>query len=225
MLFNEFVMVHAKKETQFIIGRIDTPAFHRNSSHIVEVLKSEFGAGSGNILEIASGSGQHVAVFANTFPEYIFWPSDLNPDHIRSIEAWRRDAAVGNLRSPFKLDVLEKNWGIGEVDRPPDGLDAIININMVHISPIETAENLFKRSSVHLRINGKLILYGPFKKNGKHTAPSNAEFDNRLRSSNPSWGVRDIEEVSAFANFNQLALDRLVPMPSNNLMLVFGRSE
>jgi hypothetical protein len=224
MLFIRFVMVYKKKETQSNFERIDTPAFHRNHSYIIEVLKSELVSGQGNIMEIASGSGQHAMVFANTFPEYVFWPSDLNPGHIRSIEAWRQDAGVDNLKPPFKLDVLEKNWGIGEVDRPPDGLDAIININMVHISPIETAENLFKGSCLHLGINGKLILYGPFMKNGAHTAPSNSDFDNRLREGNPSWGIRDIEEVSTFAKLNHLVLNRLVPMPSNNFMLIFGRS-
>jgi hypothetical protein len=218
-------MVYKKKEIRVNSERIDTPAFHRNHLYIVEVLKSEFVAGRGNIMEVASGSGQHAVVFANTFPEYIFWPSDLNPDHIRSIEAWGRDATTNNLKSPFKLDVLEKTWGIGEIDRPPDGLDAIININMVHISPIETAKNLFKGSSLHLGINGKLILYGPFMENGAHTAPSNLDFDNYLRESNPSWGIRDIEEVSAIANLNRLVLNRLVPMPSNNFMLIFGRSE
>ena len=205
--------------------RIDTPAFHRNSPYIVDVLKSEFRSKGGNILEIASGSGQHVLVFANTFSEHIFWPSDLNMDHLHSIEAWRPDAVLNNLRPPFKLDVSNKNWGIGDVDRPPKGLDAIININMVHISPIEAAKNLFWGAGQHLGKLGQLILYGPFTKNGQHTAPSNIEFDDHLRRNNASWGIRDIKEVSTFANSNKLFLDRLVPMPSNNFMLIFRRSK
>ena len=155
-------MVNEEKELDVISERIDTPAFHKNFPYIIEVLKTEFGANSGNILEIASGSGQHALFFANTFPAIVFWPSDLKSYHLQSIEAWRQDATLDNLRPPFQLDVLKKNWGIGEVDRPPDGLDAIININMIHISPIEAARNLFWGSSVHLGINGKLILYGPF---------------------------------------------------------------
>jgi len=218
-------MVDVKKGIKVMSGRIDTPAFHKNCPHIVEVLKPELEFSSGNVLEIASGSGQHAVIFAKTFPNIIFWPSDLNPDHIRSIEAWRCDVIAGNLRPPFKLDVLKKNWGIGRIDRPPDNLDVIININMIHISPIETAKNLFKMSSMYLGIKGQLMLYGPFMKDGKHTAPSNAEFHERLCNSNPSWGLRDIDEVSAFANSNQLILRRLVPMPSNNFMLIFGRSD
>ena len=203
--------------------RIDTPAFHKNSPYIVDVLKPEFRSKGGNILEIASGSGQHALVFANTFSEHIFWPSDLKIDHLHSIEEWRQDAVSNNLRSPFELDVSNKNWGIGDVDRPPDGLDAIININMVHISPIEAAKTLFWGAGQYLGKLGKLILYGPFMKNGKHTAPSNAEFDDHLRHNNASWGIRDIKEVSAFANSNKLFLDRLIPMPSNNFMLIFRR--
>ena len=217
-------MVNEEKELDVISERIDTPAFHKNFPYIIEVLKTEFGANSGNILEIASGSGQHALFFANTFPAIVFWPSDLQSYHLQSIEAWRQDATLDNLRPPFQLDVLKKNWGIGEVDRPPDGLDAIININMIHISPIEAARNLFWGSSVHLGINGKLILYGPFMKDGQHTSTSNAEFDQWLRSKDPSWGVRGIEEISVFANSNQLVLDRLVPMPANNFMLIYRRS-
>ena len=218
-------MTEIKKELKVMTERIDTPAFHRNYQYIVEVLISELKFNCGNILEIASGSGQHAMTFANTFPKITFWPSDLNSGHIRSIEAWKYDVTAGNLRSPFMLDVLEEDWGIGESDRPPDALDAIININMVHISPIETAKNLFKMSSKHLGDAGKLMLYGPFMRGGKHTSLSNAEFHERLRASNPTWGLRDIEEVSAFANANQLILKRLVPMPANNFMLIFERSE
>jgi hypothetical protein len=217
-------MVDVEKEVNNISDRINTPAFHRNYSYIIEVLKSELRFARGNILEIASGSGQHAVMFANTFPRIIFWPSDLNPDHIRSIEAWRSDVTASNLESAFMLDVLEEDWGIGQSDRPPDVLDAIININMVHITPIETAKNLFKMSSKHLGNTGQLFLYGPFMKGGKHTAPSNAEFHERLQASDPTWGLRDIEEVSAFANSNQLILNQLVPMPANNFILIFKHS-
>jgi len=189
----------------------------------VEVLKSELKSDSGNVLEIASGSGQHALAFARAFPNYIFWPSDINLGHLKSIEAWRKVESLENLRPPCKLNVLETDWSIGKLDRPPDALGAIININMVHISPIEAAEGLFRGSSLHLGTTGKLILYGPFKKNGKHTAQSNIEFDDRLRARDPEWGVRDLNELEAFAEIHQLSLDRLVAMPSNNFILVFCR--
>ena len=109
-------MPEIEKELKVTSDRIDTPAFHRNHPYIIEVLKSELRFNRGNILEIASGSGQHAMKFANTFPKSIFWPSDLNSDHIRSIEAWKKDVTAGNLKSPFRLDVLAEDWGIGESD-------------------------------------------------------------------------------------------------------------
>ena len=202
-------------------GRMDTPAFHRNHTHVIDLLKTELLAEGGDVLEIGSGSGQHVLAYAGVFLEHLFWPSDLNMDHIKSIEAWREDEGPANLRAPFQLDVTAADWCMGAPDRPREGLSAIISLNMVHISPIEAAEGLFRGAGINLSAAGKLFLYGPFMKNGEHTAPSNAEFDNWLKNSNPTWGVRDICELEVFAELNGLLLDREASMPSNNFMLIF----
>jgi len=203
---------------------IDTPAYHRNCIHIVEVLKSELKSDNGDILEIASGSGQHALAFARAFPNYIFWPSDISADYLNSIEAWRKNKPLENLKAPFKLDVLARSWNMGEINRPPGVFDAIININMVHISPIQAAEGLFRGSSKYMGEDGKLFLYGPFKINGEHTAQSNREFDEILRARNSTWGLRDLEELSDLALTFKLVLQRRVSMPSNNFVLIFCRN-
>ncbi|MEE3000168.1 MAG: DUF938 domain-containing protein [Pseudomonadota bacterium] len=203
--------------------RIDTPAFHRNCIYILEILKKELGQGRGNILEVASGSGQHCLEFARELPDYVFWPSDINSDHMESIEEWQKTENTKNLRSPIKLDVVDFDWHLDIFISPEIMFEAIINVNMVHIAPIEAAEGLFRGSGQYLKKGGKLILYGPFKKNGRHVAQSNQQFDDALRAKNYEWGVRDISELSAFGKSYNLKFSHLVPMPSNNFMLIYCR--
>ena len=206
-----------------VLARIDTPAFHKNCIHILEVLKIELRQGRGNILEVASGSGQHCLEFAKELPDYIFWPSDINSDHIVSIKEWRKTENPKNLRHPIKLDAIDFDWHLDSTIFLEIEFEAIINLNMVHIAPIEAAEGLFRGSGQYLKKGGKLILYGPFKKNGQHIAQSNQGFDDALRAKNCEWGVRDISELSAFAETYNLNFSRLVPMPSNNFMLIYCR--
>jgi SAM-dependent methyltransferase len=221
--FASFVMSYTEKGDLNADGRMDTPAFHRNQSFVVEVLKTELGDISGDVLEVGSGSGQHVAKFAETFPNLTFWPTDLDPEHIQSIEAWRRATELANIQKPFLLDVTSDDWEFGTENRPPSDLAAIISLNMIHISPISVAKNLFRGAGDYLSATGKLFLYGPFKRNGEHTAPSNAQFDATLRARDPAWGVRDVTDLEEFASANDLLLDRRVPMPSNNFTLIFSR--
>ncbi len=216
-------MSYAEKGIKVSDGQMDTPAFHRNHTFIVDVLKSELVETHGHILEVGSGSGQHAVQYATAFPNLAIWPTDLNPAHVQSIEAWRAAAGLPNIRPSFQLDVTAKSWGIGAPDRPPQGLAGMISLNMIHISPIEVAENLFRGAGVHLAKGGKFFLYGPFKFDGGHTAPSNAQFDEYLRAQDPAWGVRDMAELEGFAQQNKLMLDRTVEMPSNNFILIFSR--
>lgn len=208
---------------------MDTPAFHRNHEFIIALLKEELADSEGDILEIASGSGQHALAFSKALPGHVIWPSDFNPEHVKSIKAWRdagRNAEGNeNLRPPFQLDVTLKDWGIDAPNRPSQNLRAIINLNMVHISPIQTAQGLFRGAGHALAKTGKLFLYGPFKKNGAHTAPSNAEFDQTLRARDPAWGIRDMSELEGIAEQHGLRLNRAQPMPANNFTLIFSRGK
>lgn len=205
-------------------GRMDAPAFHRNHTFIVDVLRSELAQTRGHVLEVGSGSGQHSVQYAKAFPNITFWPTDLNLNHVQSIEAWRQFEGLENIGRPAQLDVTDAAWKFGEQDHPPENLVAMISLNMIHISPLEVAENLFRGAGEYLAAAGKLFLYGPFKINGVHTAPSNAEFDATLKAQDPAWGVRDIGELEEFAQFNNLVLDRRVPMPANNFILIFSKA-
>ena len=216
-------MSYSEKIDQENDGRMDTPAFHRNHTHVVELLSAELTLKGGDILEIGSGSGQHALVYAKAFPTHVFWPSDFNQEHVLSIEAWRQSDGTDNLRAPFQLDVTMEDWGISTGGRPPSDLAGIISLNMVHISPITAAEGLFRGAGQYLGAAGKLFLYGPFKKDGEHTAPSNAEFDSWLRNNDPAWGVRDVGEVERIAAQHGLELERAAPMPANNFTLIFKR--
>ena len=203
-------------------GRIDTAAYHKNYRYIIDVLKSEVDQNIDNILEIGSGSGQHAIKYASAFPDAEIITSDIVSENLTSIKAWIKYSKLTNLRNPFYLDVNEKDWWLNAPDFLSKNLSLIISINMVHISPIESAQGLFKGAGNYLGKNGKLILYGPFNRNGKHTSPSNMEFDDWLRSNNPLWGIRDIIQMEKFAKNNGLSLIKDIVMPANNLILIFN---
>jgi hypothetical protein len=206
-------------------GRLDAPAFHRNHRPIWAVLQPFLTGKSGDVIEAGSGTGQHVVDFARRTPEIIWWPSDLNAQHLKSIDAWRAHAGLSNIRPPLRIDLTDPSWcpemqgGSG-----PGELLAVFCANVIHIAPWRVAEGLFAGAARYLRADGRLFLYGPFKRHGKHTAISNAVFDTSLRGRDAEWGVRDIEALEKLAGSVGLVLHEIAEMPANNLILVFSRA-
>jgi len=205
-------------------GRLDAAAFHRNHAPIWAVLQQFLAGKSGDVLEAGSGTGQHVVHFARHSPEIIWWPSDFNDAHLRSIAAWRADAGLANIRSGLRIDLTDPAWCAAMHDGSgPGKLLAVFCANVIHIAPWRVAEGLFAGAARYLRRDGRLFLYGPFKRDGKHTALSNAVFDTSLRDRDAEWGVRDIADVENLGLREGLALVETVLMPANNLILVFAR--
>jgi Protein of unknown function (DUF938) len=206
-------------------GRLDAPAFHRNHQAILGVLDRHLAGKSGDAVEIGSGTGQHVVEFARQFPQLTWWPSDLNDHHLTSIEAWRLHSALPNIRPPQRIDVTNPAWGDGVIrEGDPAGFLAVFCANVIHIAPWPVAEGLLAGAGRALSKGGPLFLYGPFKRDGRHTAGSNATFDASLRDRNPEWGVRDAEAVERLADRTGLSLVEIADMPANNLTLVFSRN-
>ncbi len=195
------------------------PATQRNREAILEVLCQILPA-QGNVLEIASGTGEHSIFFAPALQPRKWIPSDPNPLAIASITDWQKYSPVANLAEPVTIDVTAPDWSSHDHLQNQD-IRAIVNINMIHISPWAACLGLMAGARKLLPVGGVLYLYGPFKQDGNHTAPSNAEFDASLRSQNPEWGVRDLEEVIAAAEQEEIILQKIVPMPANNLSVVF----
>jgi SAM-dependent methyltransferase len=206
-------------------GRLDAPAFHRNHRAIWTVLQPFLAGKSGDVIEAGSGTGQHVVDFARRTPEITWWPSDLNEQHLKSINAWRAHAGLSNIRPPLRIDLSHATWcpethgGSG-----PGELLAVFCANVIHIAPWRVAEGLFAGAARYLRADGRLFLYGPFKRHGKHTAISNAVFDTSLRERDAEWGVRDVEALETLAGSVGLGLQEIAEMPANNLILVFSRA-
>ena len=203
-------------------GRLDAAAFHRNHAAIAPVLDAFLQGRAGDVLEIGSGTGQHAVAFASRWPAVTWWPTDLNDNHLRSIAAWRTHARLDNVKTPVRLDASANDWRLAALGLPSSFV-AIFCANVIHISPWAVAEGLFAGAARHLAADGRLFLYGPFKRDGQHNAPSNAAFDESLRRQNPEWGVRDIAELRALAAANQLRLAQISEMPSNNAVLTFKR--
>lgn len=191
------------------------PATERNRVPIRDVLARVLPA-RGLALEIASGTGEHAAFFAREFPALDWQPSDPDAANRASIAAWRDAAGLANLRPPVPLDATAADWGVAAAD-------AVLCINMIHIAPWAAAAGLAAGAGRLLPPGGLLFLYGPFKRGGRHTAPSNEAFDESLRRQNPDWGVRDLDAVAALAGEHGFALAETVAMPANNLSLVFRR--
>jgi len=189
------------------------PSAERNKGPILELLARVLPP-RGLVLEIASGTGQHVVHFARALPALEWQPSDADPGGRLSIERWIREEALGNVRAPIALDVLQHPW-------PIDRADAVACINMIHIAPWAATPALFR--GIHAIAARIAVLYGPYRRGGAHTAPSNEAFDADLRARDPSWGVRDLEAVADAAAEEGFTLDEIVPMPANNFTLVFRR--
>jgi Protein of unknown function (DUF938) len=205
-------------------GRLDAPAFHRNHQAIRAVLLRYLAGKSGDVVEAGSGTGQHVVDFAGQMPDITWWPSDLNEQHLKSIAAWRVHAGLENIRPPLRIDLSDPAWCPQMHDGSgPKNLLAVFCANVIHIAPWRVAEGLFAGAGRYLPADGRLLLYGPFKRDGKHTAISNAVFDTSLREGNPEWGVRDIEALEKLAGPAGLVLVEIAEMPANNLILVFER--
>ena len=197
------------------------PATERNREAILSVLQNYL-PNQGTVLEIASGTGQHAIFFAQQLTSRFWLPTDLDPTNMASIAAWREEADVANLLLPCQLDVRDSSWLIG-CDLPAP-ISAIVNINMLHISPWSCCEALFAGAAEVLNQSGVVILYGPFKRDGLHTAPSNAAFDEQLRSQDSAWGVRDLKAVVDIAVGQGFACQNVIEMPANNLSVVFDKT-
>jgi hypothetical protein len=191
------------------------PATVRNRDFILDVLRDLLPT-TGVILEIASGSGEHVVHFARNLPSLVFQPSDPEPDALLSVAAWMKAAEVTNVRAPIVLDASRSPWPIASAD-------GIICINMVHISPWDASVGLIRGAAAILPPGSPLYLYGPYKRKGFATAPSNEAFDRNLRDRDPIWGLRDLEAISAIAHSAGFSIPDITEMPANNLSIVFRR--
>ncbi|MCC5872163.1 MAG: DUF938 domain-containing protein [Gammaproteobacteria bacterium] len=204
--------------------RRDAPAFHRNVAPIREVLLEFLGGRGGDVLEIGAGTGQHAVAFSAALPELRWWPTDAGATQLDSIDAWRLHDGGSNLQAPFTLDAAASDWHLQSHGLAAE-LTAIISLNVVHISPWRVSEGLFAGAGRSLAADGLLILYGPFSRDGAHTAASNAAFDADLRRRDPDWGIRDTADLQALASAHGLELNRIEPMPANNFTLVFARKQ
>jgi SAM-dependent methyltransferase len=197
-------------------ARRSSPHVARNTAPIIEVLRGVL-PGSGLVLEVASGSGEHAVHFARAFPGLSLQPSDPDPVALRSIEAWQADEALPNLLPPIELDASAADW-------PMERADAILCINMVHISPWAATQGLLRGAARLLHQGAPLYLYGPYRQKGVETAPSNEAFDLSLKSRSPAWGLRNLEDVADEAGRHGLALRNVIPMPANNLSVIFRKA-
>jgi len=221
----EYVVEFGKDGRAETDGRLDAAAFHRNHAPIWAVLQPFLAGQIGDVLEAGSGTGQHVVHFARHSPDIVWWPSDLNEAHLKSIAAWRAHAGLPNIRPPLKLDLSDPAWHAAMASAGGSAkLLALFCANVIHIAPWRVAEGLFAGAGRILQGDGRLFLYGPFKRDGQHTAVSNAVFDTSLREGNPEWGVRDIADLETLAAANGLRLTGTFQMPANNMMLMFARS-
>jgi hypothetical protein len=212
---------------KFMDARQYAPATQRNREPILDVLLQVLPP-AGTVLEVSSGTGEHAVFFAPRLLPRKWIPSDPNPVARASIAAWREHFPVDNLYPPIALDASDPVWTVEQEKLPAlqgrdfngDSIVAIVNINMIHIAPWSACLGLMAGAKRILPTGGILYLYGPFKQ-GDNTAPSNTAFDQSLRSQNPEWGVRDLDQVVAVAQAENLSLVKTYAMPANNLSVVF----
>jgi hypothetical protein len=198
-------------------GAWASPSTARNRDPILSVLKPRLPA-SGLVLEIAAGAGEHAVYNAAALPHLSWRPTDTDAEALASIEAWRQHGGSPNLLPPLRLDASDPDaW-------PVEQADAVVNINMIHISPWAAAQGLMTGAGRVLASGGPLFLYGPYLERDVETAPSNLAFDDSLKRRNPDWGLRQVEDVAALAARNGLTLQERIAMPANNLVLVFRKA-
>jgi SAM-dependent methyltransferase len=198
-----------------------SPAAERNREPILQALRHLLPP-RGLALEIASGTGQHVAHFAAGLPGWVWQPSDAQPDAFESIEGWCAQAGGGRVNPPIQINVMASPWP-GSDSPFAQPFDAIFCANMLHISPWATCAALMQGAARYLAPAGLLLVYGPFLEAGQPTAPGNQDFDQSLRQRDPSWGIRQLDDVAQVANHVGLRMRQRLPMPANNLLLVFDR--
>lgn len=196
-------------------AKLVAPAAARNRDAILALLRDILPQ-EGLVLEIASGSGEHVVHFAGALPRLVFQPSDPSPQARDSIAAWAAEAAFANIRPPLALDAAAPAW-------PEVAPDAIVCINMVHIAPWNAAEGLFRHGGARLAPGAPLYLYGPFKRPDRPLEPSNAAFDASLRERDAAWGLRDLSAITALAEASGFGPPGIAEMPANNLSLIFRK--
>ena len=196
-------------------ARQSAPATQRNREPILAVLRDELPE-SGLVLEVASGTGEHAVHFARALPGLTWQPSDPSPEALSSIAAWRDLEGPDNLLDPLELDAASDHW-------PVTRADAIVCINMIHISSWASTEGLMRGAGRLLASGAPLVLYGPYRRAGYPLEPSNAVFDESLKARDPRWGLRELEAVAECAEANGLALSRVVEMPANNLTVIFRK--
>jgi hypothetical protein len=196
-------------------GARSAPAAMRNREPILLVLR-DYLPRSAFVLEIASGTGEHAAWFSRALSELTWQPTDRDKEALQSIAAWRDLTELPNLLPPLYLDAAADSWPVAQAD-------AVVAINMVHITPWTTTQGLITGAARVLTPSGLLFLYGPFSDGGVHTAISNASFDADLRARDPSWGVRDLNELGTLASQHGFSAPERIVMPANNLSVVFHR--
>jgi len=195
---------------------LTSPAAERNKDPILTVLETVLPA-SGNVLEIAAGTGQHVCFFAQALPGIRWHPTEPDEAHREAIAARIREAGLTNVEPPLALDVHEPRWPLATT------YDAVLCINMIHISPWSSTNALCLGAARHLRTGGKLVLYGPYLEHG-NAVQSNLDFDATLKRRNLEWGLRDLEDVTRVAALHGLQRQQVVRMPANNLTVVFAKT-
>jgi hypothetical protein len=196
-------------------ARLFSAAAARNRGPILDVLR-EILPQQGLALEVASGSGEHIVHVTAALTQLTFAPSDPSPKARESIVAWIMTSGLDNVQAPIALDAARSSW-------PIERADAVICINMIHIAPWAAAVGLFENAGAILRAGPPLYLYGPYKRRGAHTVPSNAEFDTGLRAQNSAWGVRDLEAVADLGAQAGFSAPEIIEMPANNLSVIFRR--
>jgi SAM-dependent methyltransferase len=194
-------------------GSLTAPAAARNRDPILAVLRRVLPA-RGTVLEIASGTGEHAVYFAAALPHLAWQPTDVDAEALVSISAHRRSAELPNLLPALALDAAAPVWPVARAE-------AVVAINLIHIAPWRITKGLMAGTARVLAPGGVLYLYGPFKQDGRHAAPSNAAFDANLRACDPQWGVRDLREVAGLARRHGLDMVERVAMPANNLSVIF----
>jgi len=196
-------------------GRIVSPSAERNKGPIAEVLMRVL-PGPGDVLEVSSGTGQHVVHFAQAMPHIRWQPSEYDADNLKTIASWLEQAHLSNIEAPVHLDVHDEVW-------PVDDVAAVVCLNMIHIAPPSATEALVRGAARILRSGGILFLYGPYRREGRHTSPSNEAFDQLLKARNPDWGVRNLDDVALLAASAGLELQEIKAMPANNFAIVFSK--
>lgn len=200
-------------------GRRTSPAAARNRDVIRETFR-DIGLTKGRLLEIGSGTGEHAVHIASAFPDLVWQPTDFDTGALESVEAWRENAGLTNILVPKLVDASVDNWPI----EPDVQFDAVYSANVIHISPYSVLEGLCRGAGRYLKPKGRLVIYGPFSRNGVHTASSNADFDQSLKRRDARFGVRDLEnDVIQHCAANALGLDQIIEMPANNLCVVFRK--